>query len=264
MWKSLKLCSHCVAVAHSVGCVSGFIEWYAANAKKANITKLTTQSVPRSVGKKSSHARYSRSKGKTPVTACVAPVFTDQPPSSSIYNESISSSIYNQETEAIPRPPVPKPTSHYSSFDQPPDKSTSSYHPPWYADPYPYWNPYSYGPPPFGSPSFSPSFSCFSPSPMPLGHGAKSPSSAARSYPISYGTSSHPCPPTSFTLSHGASGPHPPTSLSPLTVPPYGSPLRYQFWVCKLNNRITTCYGCRGKFTRAADGSVPVVYVLCI
>ena len=93
---------------------------------------------------------------------------------------------------------------------------------------------------------------------MPLGHGAKSPSSAARSYPISYGTSSHPCPPTSFTLSHGASGPHPPTSLSSLTVPPYGSPLRYQFWVCKLNNCITTCYGCRGKFTRAADGSVPV------
>ena len=102
MWKSLKLCSHCVAVAHSMGCVSGFIEWYAANAKKANITKLTTQNVPRSVGKKSSHARYSRSKGKTPVTARVAPVFTDQPPSSSIYNESISSSIYNQETEAIP------------------------------------------------------------------------------------------------------------------------------------------------------------------
>lgn len=103
MWKSLKLCSHCVAVAHSVGCASGFIEWYAANAKKTNITKLTTQNVPRSVGKKSSHAHSSRSKGKTPVTACVAPAFTDQPP----YNKSISSSIYNQETEAIPRPPIP-------------------------------------------------------------------------------------------------------------------------------------------------------------
>ena len=33
---------------------------------------------------------------------------------------------------------------------------------------------------------------------------------------------------------------------------------RYTFWVCKLNKRITTCFGCRGKFTRAADGSLPV------
>ena len=32
---------------------------------------------------------------------------------------------------------------------------------------------------------------------------------------------------------------------------------RYIFWVCKLNNRITTCFGCRGKFTRAADGTIP-------
>ena len=32
----------------------------------------------------------------------------------------------------------------------------------------------------------------------------------------------------------------------------------YTFWVCKLNKCITTCFGCRGKFTRAADGSLPV------
>jgi len=34
--------------------------------------------------------------------------------------------------------------------------------------------------------------------------------------------------------------------------------LLFEILVCKLNNRITTCYGCRGKFTRAADGSIPV------
>ena len=30
------------------------------------------------------------------------------------------------------------------------------------------------------------------------------------------------------------------------------------FWICKLNKCITTCFGCRGKFTRAVDGSLPV------
>lgn len=33
---------------------------------------------------------------------------------------------------------------------------------------------------------------------------------------------------------------------------------RHTFWVYKLNKRITTCFGCRGKFTRAVDGSLPV------
>ena len=33
---------------------------------------------------------------------------------------------------------------------------------------------------------------------------------------------------------------------------------QYRFWVCKLNKRITTCFGCRGKFTKAADGNLPV------
>lgn len=44
------------------------------------------------------------------------------------------------------------------------------------------------------------------------------------------------------------------------SVPSFTSPTPPQsvFWVCKLNNRITTCYGCRAKFTRAADGGVPV------
>lgn len=36
------------------------------------------------------------------------------------------------------------------------------------------------------------------------------------------------------------------------------SSAHYLFWVYKLNNRITTCFGCRGKFTRAADGGIPV------
>lgn len=78
MWTSLKLCSHCVAVAHTVGCVSEFVEWYVANAMKVNITKLTTKNVPRSVGKKSSHSRYSQRKGKTPITARVPPAFANK------------------------------------------------------------------------------------------------------------------------------------------------------------------------------------------
>ncbi len=58
-------------------------------------------------------------------------------------------------------------------------------------------------------------------------------------------------------------GPNPPPSLSAnygRYVPPFAcpctSPSRFLFWVCKLNNRITTCFGC--KFMRAADGSIPV------
>ena len=42
------------------------------------------------------------------------------------------------------------------------------------------------------------------------------------------------------------------------TVPADAPPPQRLFWVCKLNNRITTCFGCRGKFTRSAGRGVPV------
>ena len=49
-----------------------------------------------------------------------------------------------------------------------------------------------------------------------------------------------------------------PVSCAPVTT--YSAPpsVPLIFWICKLNNRITTCYGCRNKFVRAADGSIPV------
>ncbi len=42
------------------------------------------------------------------------------------------------------------------------------------------------------------------------------------------------------------------------SVPVNAPSPQYLFWVCKLNNRITTCFGCRGKFTRSAGGGVPI------
>ena len=46
LWASMKICSHCVAVATSLGCISGFVKWFVANVKKPNITKLTMSNVP--------------------------------------------------------------------------------------------------------------------------------------------------------------------------------------------------------------------------
>ena len=55
---------------------------------------------------------------------------------------------------------------------------------------------------------------------------------------------------------------------SPSVCVNYNSPSSYNllhspsphsiFWVFRLNKRITTCYGCRNKFTRAADGGLPI------
>ena len=36
------------------------------------------------------------------------------------------------------------------------------------------------------------------------------------------------------------------------------SPPHPLLWIFKLNKRITTCYGCRNKFTRSADGGLPI------
>ena len=46
--------------------------------------------------------------------------------------------------------------------------------------------------------------------------------------------------------------------LLPLLTLYHQRMIGYTFWVCKLNKCITTCFGCRGKFTTAADESLPV------
>ena len=59
MWASLNICSHCVAVAHSVGCAREYALWFSTNTQAINLTKLTTQQVSRDVGKKPRN-RYSQ------------------------------------------------------------------------------------------------------------------------------------------------------------------------------------------------------------
>lgn len=277
MWTSLKLCSHCVAVAHTVGCVSAFVEWYVANAKKVNITKLTTKNVPRSVGKKSSHSRYSQRKGKMPITARVPPAFANKSANrdeESIAATSISSALpfFNEQSTS-------------SELQRNAGVNTHNLPPrPWHVDPYSYMNPslHFLSSPSFTSPMSSPfsthgTNSSYVPSPLSYGPSGSYPPSSGHGAGSSY-------PPTNFPTNHGASMPpynptHPHTygtscSYTPLSFPScYGPSMHpslgygatsapsqphYLFWVSKLNKRITTCYGCRGKFTRAADGSVPV------
>ena len=66
MWTTIKICSHCVAVAHCLDCTSEYISWFIANSN-INLTKITTSGVGRNVGKKSSQNRYSQRKNKVPV-----------------------------------------------------------------------------------------------------------------------------------------------------------------------------------------------------
>ena len=47
MW----ICSHCVAVAHCIGCASNYALWLSASASYANITKLTTRQISKRIGK---------------------------------------------------------------------------------------------------------------------------------------------------------------------------------------------------------------------
>ena len=54
------------------------------------------------------------------------------------------------------------------------------------------------------------------------------------------------------------SNPSSSATAMPFTTPLSSATPKCIFWVCKLNNRITTCFGCRGKFTRAANKGIPV------
>ena len=71
MWTSLKICSHYVAVAHSMGCTGDYVTWFPGNAKLPNITRLSMQ-VPQGVVKKPSHRHYSQRKNTSNTIARVA------------------------------------------------------------------------------------------------------------------------------------------------------------------------------------------------
>ena len=64
MWTSLKICSHCVAVAHCLDCTQDFIGWFTSHSKKLNLTKLCTSNVTQNAGKKPLQNRYSQRKAK--------------------------------------------------------------------------------------------------------------------------------------------------------------------------------------------------------
>jgi len=97
IWTSLKICSHCVAVASNLGCLESFVKWYTANTKKPpNITKMTTKHVPQNIGKNQSHSRYSKRKSKLPVTSRIPPAFTSSKQSS------VPSSVDDGSSSSLP------------------------------------------------------------------------------------------------------------------------------------------------------------------
>ena len=279
MWTSLKICSHCVAVAHSMGCTSDYVKWFLSNAKMPNLTRLTTTQVPQGVGKKPSHRRYSQRKTTAttipraantsttvpPTTTAppfatgppfttappsttlppfaTGPPFTTAPPSTTLppfatgppFTTAPLSTTSPPFTTGPPFTTAPPSTVATPSTTAPPLTTapfatgpTSTTVPPFATAPYPnnpnpnyYWNQYPNPSWNVGTPPMfsAPSFgNALSPPPLPFGY--------------------------SFTV--------------PTFTPPPPAPPRRLFWVYKLNNRITTCFGCRGKFTRAANGGLPL------
>ena len=85
MWTSLKICSHCVAVAHCLDCTKDIIAWFTSHSKKLNLTKLSTNNVTKSVGKKPSQNRYSQRKAtKPPILSCTLHSSFTSPPATTI------------------------------------------------------------------------------------------------------------------------------------------------------------------------------------
>ena len=296
MWVSLKICSHCVAVAHSIGCASDFSSWFCKNIKRPiNLTKLTTQQIAQGVGKKPRN-RYSHKKStnsKLPITARVQPS-TSAPIPQSTADQSV---VY-------PSTQLSSTSRSYSSLDflyASPGDSTSTLVPSGYSSPVSsgysstpvssgYSSNYSSQPGPSGysSTPFPPGYSStpvssgyssnYSSQPGPSGYSSTPFPPGYSSTPVSSAYSSNYLPtqtpsgylstPLSF-ISTSTSA-QTPFVLSPTgnyssaslftsssgNLPPTQS--RLIFWACKINKRITTCYGCRGKFMRGVDGSLPI------
>ena len=130
MLSSLQICSHCVAVAHDVGCLNEFVEWYVANAKKA---ELTTKRVPRSGGKESSHSRYSQKKSKTPIIGRVPPSF----PTPSQSNDEYTSGPSVSKSSKLSRHVSPVSNEPCTLNEQETSVGANPYNSPWCVDPYP-------------------------------------------------------------------------------------------------------------------------------
>ena len=151
MWTSLKICSHCVAVAATVGTLRSFVKWYVASANKPpNITKITAKNVPHNVGKKLSHSRYSSRKAKPPVTARIPPAYAKQSTESSVSGGMAGPSASSVASTA---PDVGTSAGQSQFFDV--SGSINAQHmnigsySTWYPDPswsfYPYSTPWNYG-----------------------------------------------------------------------------------------------------------------------
>ena len=69
MWTSLKICSHCVAIAHCLNVTGELVNWFTVNSKQPNLTKITTGHIGRNIGKKPSQNRYYQRKTKPPILA---------------------------------------------------------------------------------------------------------------------------------------------------------------------------------------------------
>ena len=221
IWASIKICSYCVAIAHSIGCTSKYAMWFSENTHKPiNLTKLTTQKVTRDVGKKPSN-RHSQLKGpKQAITARTQAIS-----SSSTTSTASAVSVTHTSQSYSNQNPI-----QLSSLS-PCGQSTSGY--------FPTQNQFGF------SHTSTPTQLGFLPTHMqtPV---TFPPALASLGLPLN----STACTPTTSLVY--------PSQLSFTTGVPFTQPSRLVFRVCKLNNRITTCYGCRAKFMRGADGSVPV------
>ena len=271
MWTSLKICSHCVAVASTIGCLESFVKWFIANTKKPpNITKMTTKHIPQSICKKKSHSRYSKRKGKPPITARVPPAYLKPSPIAPVD----VSCPHLPSTSLSCMPPGSLPRMGTSPLGSQP-LGPSPLGPP-------------NGPPPLNSQHLQPPTGPYFDQCSDM-FGVNLPLSVTSSQPFdisgtisaqnvnvgSYPSSCYPDPYAYWNpYSHSSwdYGPPPVSFSSFLLQSSYssskasfqspmsygGSSSPYLFWICKINNRITTCFGCRGKFTRAADGNIPV------
>lgn len=59
-WKSLGMCSHCVAVAHVNGILEGYLNFYLKSKNLPNLTQLLLTGLPSGVGNKGNRVSRKR------------------------------------------------------------------------------------------------------------------------------------------------------------------------------------------------------------
>jgi hypothetical protein len=80
-WKSIGICSHCVAVAHTNNILQHYLDFFRkTKLKRPNITQLPTADMPTGVGKKGN--RVVRKKKQSQIET-VVPAQDQEPPTSS-------------------------------------------------------------------------------------------------------------------------------------------------------------------------------------